>query len=379
MGKKIIIPEDEVKEIIRLYVDENIGTPTLSKKFGYHKSIISRTLKENDVTIDTPGRRYLGGKKVSDAKYYKKNKKQILDRYSKWSKENRDKLRNYHSEWREKNRENPIEFDECWSLSNLQPLWGKDNLIKNNKIVAHQYKIRQEKKEIEKDDLPFKEGDVKIKNSIVRQINRKDCEEVINEYEWLGYLPKYTKYHFGIFFNVNGKEYLGGVVAYQPEYGNNIGVWDKYGFTDKIIQLSRGVCLWWTPKNTASFMISKTLKWLTKETNYEIVSATVDSKAGEIGTIYQSLGWHYIGCMDGNKTKSGKERIRYGYKINGKIYNQRHIRSMIGTAKRDVVLEKFPGVEIVNLGRKKRYFKFIKKHGKHYNNIKDMIKDYPKR
>lgn len=469
MGKKIIIPKDEVKEIIRLYVDENIGTPTLSKKFGYHKSIINRTLKENGVTIDTPGRRYLGGKKVSDAKYYKKNKKQILDRYSKWSKENRDKLRNYHSEWREKNREklneykrnyektkkdtdplyrlacytrtaiytclkernmdkysntfdllpytleeliehlekqfskgmswdnygewhvdhikpmssynieNPIEFDECWSLSNLQPLWGKDNLIKNNKIVAHQYKIRQEKKEIEKGVLPFKEGDVKIKNSIVKQINRKNCEEVINEYEWLGYLPKYTKYHFGIFFNVNGKEYLGGVVAYQPEYGNNIGVWDKYGFTDKIIQLSRGVCLWWTPKNTASFMISKTLKWLTKETNYEIVSATVDSKAGEIGTIYQSLGWHYIGCMGGNKTKSGKERIRYGYKINGKIYNQRHIRSMIGTAKRDVVLENFPGVEIVNLGRKKRYFKFIKNHNKHYNNIKDMIKDYPKR
>ena len=105
MGKKIVIPKEEVEEIIRLYTEEKIGTPTLSKKFGYHKSIINRTLKDNGVEMDTPGRRYLGGKKVSDAKYYKKNKEKILDRYSKWSKENRDYLREYHTKWREENRD----------------------------------------------------------------------------------------------------------------------------------------------------------------------------------------------------------------------------------------------------------------------------------
>ena len=45
MAKKIIIPEEEIKEIIRLYTEELIGTPTLSKMFSYNKSIINRTLK----------------------------------------------------------------------------------------------------------------------------------------------------------------------------------------------------------------------------------------------------------------------------------------------------------------------------------------------
>jgi hypothetical protein len=30
---------------------------------------------------------------------------------------------------------NSDEFKKCWSLSNLQPLWAKDNLKKYNKIL----------------------------------------------------------------------------------------------------------------------------------------------------------------------------------------------------------------------------------------------------
>ena len=37
--------------------------------------------------------------------------------------------------------------------------------------------------------------------------------------------------------------------------------------------------------------------------------------------------------------KNGDEIIRYGYKIDGKIYNQRHIRKMIGTAKKEEVIK----------------------------------------
>jgi len=365
MAKKILIPEEEVVKIIKLYVEDKIGTPTLSKMFNYHKSIINRALKDNGVDLDSPGRRYLGGKKISDAKYYKNNKNKIVEKNKKWSQKNREYLKNYHSKWRELNRKDVNEKSKSWS--------------KNNRIIAHQFKIRQQKEIDEKDKINFDYESLNLKNSIVKEITRKECEKIINEYEWLGYLPKYTKHHFGLFFNVDGVEHLGGVVAIQPEYGNNVGVWDKYGYTDKIIQLSRGVCLWWTPKNSASYMISKVLKWLTKNTNYEVVSATVDSNAGEIGTIYQSLGWHYTGTMEGNLTKNGKERIRYGYKIKGKIYNQRHIRKMIGTASRDEVLKKFPDVEIVNMGRKKRYFKFIKNEKNHLEKIKHLLKPYPKR
>ena len=27
-----------------------------------------------------------------------------------------------------------VEFKKCWSLDNLQPLWGSENIIKSNKL-----------------------------------------------------------------------------------------------------------------------------------------------------------------------------------------------------------------------------------------------------
>ena len=112
MGSKIVIPQNEVNEIIKLYVEDKVGTPTLSQKFGYGKSIINRTLKENGVTVDTPGRRFLGGKKVSDAKYYQNNKSKILKKCKDWSIENREKLKIYHKEWRNNNREKINEYKQ---------------------------------------------------------------------------------------------------------------------------------------------------------------------------------------------------------------------------------------------------------------------------
>lgn len=31
---------------------------------------------------------------------------------------------------------NPIEVVKCWSLSNLQPLWAKDNMVKGAKLPS---------------------------------------------------------------------------------------------------------------------------------------------------------------------------------------------------------------------------------------------------
>jgi hypothetical protein len=474
--KKIEPTKEQVEEMLHLYNVELLGSPTIAEKMGLSKPTVIRILKENGAKFGPSGRKFKGGKSVSDKKY--RTKKEVVDRiksyFKNWSKENKEHLNEYCKNWTEKNIERvrakkaqyerekkakdpkykissvfrtalytalkekdilkdkkcfellgytkndlikhltkllepgmtlenygewhidhiiPIskfnytstqddEFKECWSLSNLKPMWGPENISKSDKIIAHQYKIRQQKEIEQQNAIDFNITKVSLKNCEIRQITRKECEPIINEYEWLGYLPRYTNYYFGIFFKIDDREILGGVVAYQPEYGENMGVWDKYGYTGKIIQLSRGVCLWWTPKNTASFFITRTNEWLKKNTHYKVVTATVDSSAGEIGTIYQSMNWYYVGTFGGNITKTGKERIRYGYIINGKTYNQRHIRSMIGTAKKENVLKHFPDVKMVNLGRKKRYFTFLgnkKENEELFKPIKNLIKEYPKR
>lgn len=228
MGKKRIeVPEDILSEMIRLYNEEYIGTPLLSERFGYHKSIILRSFKSKGVQLGPSGRKWTGGREVADKKWREKNNEKLSEYHKDWSEKNREHLREYHTKWREENRESlneykrvyektkkdsdpkyrlasytrtaiytslkerninkykntfellpytleqliqhleggfqenmtwenygkwhvdhikPMslfkfknsedkEFQECWSLKNLQPLWSEDNLSKGSKYL----------------------------------------------------------------------------------------------------------------------------------------------------------------------------------------------------------------------------------------------------
>ncbi len=248
-------------------------------------------------------------------------------------------------------------------------------------MIAHQYKIRQQKEEEEKDSLSFDISKLSLNNTVIKEINFNTAKDIILEYEWLKKMPAFSKYYLGIFFIIDGKEHLGGVLVYGPEYSLNTGVWDKYGYSDKILLLSRGVCLWWTPKNTASYFITKANKWIKNNTKYRIITATVDPSAGEIGTIYQSINWYYVGLMSGNYSNT-KELKRMTIIIDGKEYSTRYIRKKYGTMKKDEILKIHPSAIYVPQYRKRRYFCFIdcKKNNKKYlNTIKHLIIPYPKR
>lgn len=117
MSKKIVFNEEDTKEIIRMYVEEKMGTPSISEAFNVHKAVINRTLKENGVILDQPGRRNIGGKSAADKRYAAKNKEKIAEYHKEWSDKNRDKLREYHSEWRDKNREQINENTRLWYLN----------------------------------------------------------------------------------------------------------------------------------------------------------------------------------------------------------------------------------------------------------------------
>ena len=228
MGKKKIeIPVNILSDMIKLYHEEYVGTPSLSEKFGYHKSIILRSFKNKGIELGPSGRKWTGGLKEARKRYESKHKEK-RDSYKKeWSEKNREHLREYHSKWREENREplneykriyektkkdsdpsyrlasytrtaiytclkerninkykntfdllpytleeliyrlesqfkdgmtwenygqwhvdhikpmssfvfeNPEDkqFQECWSLTNLQPLWGIDNLSKGSRYL----------------------------------------------------------------------------------------------------------------------------------------------------------------------------------------------------------------------------------------------------
>ena len=286
---------------------------------------------------------------------------------------------------------NDFDFIKAWSLNNLRPLWKTTRIINGIQYEGNlnkgcvkstdcfQYKMRELYRIKEQNQLSFNINDCDLKKTEIIEIDRKTCENVVNKYEWLGYLPKFTKIYYGIYFIINGEKYLGGVLAFQDEYSSNQNTWEKYGISkDKIIQLSRGVCLWWTPMNTASYFISKVYDKLYPK--YEVITATVDPAANEIGKIYQSLNWKYIGLMPGNVVNS-KGLTRLSVIIDNMMYGSRQLRSMFGTIKKEVILSHYPKAIFLHTPRKRRYFYFLGNksiQNKNQKLLSTYFKPYPK-
>jgi hypothetical protein len=225
--RKIEVNQIIINEIIRLYTEEMLGSPSISEKLQIKKHIILRILKENNVNVGPSGMKFKGGKSASDKRNYYKHKEKKLSYHKKWAEQNKEHLTNYLKEYREKNvekirevkrkyekhrkdtdplyklisnfrtaiyqvlKENNVdknghyfevlkytpeeliihlekqftdgmtwdnygqwhvdhvipisvhdiheigddEFMRCWSLSNLQPMWGDENIRKSNKIL----------------------------------------------------------------------------------------------------------------------------------------------------------------------------------------------------------------------------------------------------
>ena len=241
--------------------------------------------------------------------------------------------------------------------------------------IAWQKKIRDKRAREDADvDLfgRWWEGlDLTLANSEVREIDHATAKTIIEKYEWLGNMGAMNLHRFGIYFG----GHLGGAVVYSVEYIENLGKWDSYGFTGKIILLSRGACAHWTPVGSASRLIRRSMDFLPPR--YEVVTATVDAEAGEVGTIYQACGFHYAGQLSkGGPITSAK--------VNGKTINARQLKNKFGT-RGHMALEKMDCSGVTDIqahARKKRYFAFRGSRSSvkaHKMAIAHLIKPYPKR
>jgi hypothetical protein len=257
--------------------------------------------------------------------------------------------------------------------------------------IAHQKIIRDKKAITDRNGLfgaYWENIDTELKKAVVRPVDFNTAKAIVEEYEWLGCMPSVNWFYFGIYFD----GYCGGVVVFGPEYSENLGIqarsagrkcadWSKYDFEGKMILLSRGVCLHWTPINTNSKLIMSAIKMLPKK--FKIITATTDHLAGEVGTIYQACNFYYVGSMrDSNKNVSSKNGDRDGWLINGKLYGSRSIRAKFGTTKIEELQKMTRNIKKVKQNSKHRYFLFVgsKKEKEYYRSkIEHLIKPYPKR
>ena len=103
--RKIELTESQVSEIIKLYTEDLLGSPTISEKLKIHKTIILNTLRDNGIVLGPSGRRNIGGRDVAMKKYESKpeTKERKRKNYDKWYEQNKEHRKEYHKQWRAEN------------------------------------------------------------------------------------------------------------------------------------------------------------------------------------------------------------------------------------------------------------------------------------
>jgi len=112
---------------------------------------------------------------------------------------------------------------------------------------------------------------------------------------------------------------IGGMIYGKLAMAN---AWRKYGENeDDVIELRRLVCVDDTPKNTESYFIGHTLRWLRKNTDIKTIISYADAHFGHEGTIYKATNFEHIGM-------TSKTRVII---VGDKTYHDKTIRTYYTT------------------------------------------------
>ena len=109
---------------------------------------------------------------------------------------------------------------------------------------------------------------------------------------------------------------IGCMIYGQPAMSNTSAKYHPDN-PDRCWELRRLCCIDDTPKNTESFFIGKTLKWLKQNTDAEVIISYSDLQQGHEGVVYKASNFINMG-----QTPSGQALM-----VDGKQYHDRTIRN----------------------------------------------------
>lgn len=131
----------------------------------------------------------------------------------------------------------------------------------------------------------------------VKSVTRNEIKDFIESYHYSHNINGViSDYCFGLYDQAN---LIGAMIYGRPAMA---GQWKKY--TDKpeeLTELRRLVCVDITPKNTESYFIGKTLRWLKKNTELKIVISYADLEHGHSGVIYKASNFEFKGTIKGDR------------------------------------------------------------------------------
>lgn len=179
-----------------------------------------------------------------------------------------------------------------------------ERIEKYDKPWCYQYDRKLQLYNIEKERLGWTDEEItniKLDDLVFEYVDSKeDKREVgsfVKKFEWLGTIPNYPTHWFrGIYKG----EIMCAVIMSMPNSFSKI----MGDGSEKIERLvARGCSHPFCPKNAGSKFLSWCCKWMVKNTQYRVFYGYSDSAAKELGTIYQSLNWFFLGKNSGGTVK----------------------------------------------------------------------------
>ena len=161
------------------------------------------------------------------------------------------------------------------------------------------------------DELDFTEANVK--DFIVKPSNLRVTRDFIEKWHYSRNVNGLRiSQVFGLFHE---KNLIGAMIYGALGMANN---WKKFVEAEsKVVELKRLCCIDKTPKNTESYFIGKTLRWMKQNSAFDLVVSYSDTFYGHEGTIYKASNFKHCGM-----TTKGKV-IDY----DGRFYHDKCIRT----------------------------------------------------
>ena len=209
-----------------------------------------------------------------------------------------------------------------------------------------------------------------MKNYDVGIINRSIAKNLIIENHYTHVFSS-CRYSFGLILDNK----IVGVCIYGYPVGRlTTASISKKIESNNVLELTR---LWVNDsegKNTESYFIGQTFKWLRKyDKGIKVLISYSDPMQKHVGYIYQATNWLY----QGNKTRLVDG---YYYIVHGETLHPRTCFSKYDTTKPDELLKIDPNSSRFALDRKHRYIYILDKKNKKdiLNTLKHPILPYPK-
>jgi hypothetical protein len=184
------------------------------------------------------------------------------------------------------------------------------------RVKSHQREMR------EREAADGRPQDAVIKYTI-EPIGQAEAAEFIRRYEWLGNvghpLARYcARNEAGEVAAVAlfGRAHVQAAGLCRAVNPKSLSADDR-AYLATVVCLERGACAHWAHRHTASWFLPQALAMASKDHGWKIFYAYSDPTAGEVGTIYQACGWHYIGVGPGRDLKAGKPKPRWQFRQNG--------------------------------------------------------------